>query len=59
MSDPLTNPDRDEEHRRRRDTPSSAIGPDGKEVAAVLYGGDVSELEDEDSDDTDEPTLFD
>lgn len=58
MSDPMKNPDRDEAHRRRRDTGDGDEDPDGRAVAAALYGGDVSELGDEDSDDSDEPNLF-
>jgi len=38
MSDPLTNPDRDEEHRRRRDL-GDEEDRDGLDVAEKLYGG--------------------
>jgi hypothetical protein len=38
MSDPLTNPDRDEEHRRRRDL-GEEDETDGLDVAEKLYGG--------------------
>jgi len=38
MGDPLTNPDRDEEHRRRREA-GDEDDPDGREVAHALYGG--------------------
>lgn len=59
MGDPLTNPDRDMEHRRRRETGSKNEGPDGQEAAAALYGGDVSQLRDEDTEtDSEQPTLF-
>lgn len=58
MSDPMTNPDRDAEHRRRRGAGDSDEDPDGRAVAAALYGGHVSELRDEDPEtDSDEPTL--
>jgi hypothetical protein len=40
MSDPMKNSDRDEEHRRRRDVGTDEEDdPDGREVAAALYGG--------------------
>ena len=53
----MKNPDRDEEHKRRREAGDSDAGPDGKAVAAALYGGDPSALE-EDDDET-ELTFFD
>lgn len=53
----MKNPDRDDEHRRRREAGSDEYDPDGRAVAAALYGGDASELED--SNEADEPTLFD
>lgn len=60
MGDPLTNPDRDTEHRRRREAGDEGEDPDGRAVAAALYGGDVSELRDEDTEtDSEQPTLFD
>ena len=60
MSDDLTNPDRDPEHRRRREAGDGEEDPDGRAVAAALYGGDVSELRDEDTEtDSEQPTLFD
>jgi len=60
MSDPLKNPDPNEmQCRDLGDEDEEA--PDGRQVAAALYGGDVSELRgDEDADtDSDEPTLLD
>lgn len=39
MSDPMKNPDRDEEHRRRREMGESRDEPDGRAVADRLYGG--------------------
>lgn len=47
-----TNPDRHDRRRQEKD-------PDGRAVAAALYGGDICELEDEGNDPSDEPTLFD
>ena len=60
-TEPMKNPDRDEEHKRRREAGDSDAGPDGKAVAAALYGGDTSALTggDEEDDDETEPTLFD
>jgi hypothetical protein len=57
----MKNPDRDEEHKRRREAGDSDAGPDGKAVAAALYGGDTSALTggDEEDEDETEPTLFD
>ncbi|WP_118827660.1 hypothetical protein [Salinibacter ruber] len=60
MTDDLKNSDRDPEHRRRREVGSENEGPDGQEAAAALYGGDISELRDEDTEtDSEQPTLFD
>jgi hypothetical protein len=60
--DPLKNPDRDEEHQRRRDLDGSdEEDPDGRAVARALYGGNPGALEDEEGGDSDtegEPTLF-
>lgn len=54
----MKNLDRDDEHRRRRQAGSDGEDdPDGQAVAAALYGGDTSELEGEDADDSDESTL--
>jgi len=53
----MKNPDRDEDHKRRRDAGEAGTDPDGRAVAAALYGGDLSALE-EDEDET-ELTLFD
>ncbi|MBB4062792.1 hypothetical protein [Salinibacter ruber] len=40
MNDPLKNPDRDEDHRRRRDLGEEDEGdPDGLDIAEQLYGG--------------------
>lgn len=39
MSDDLTNPDRDKEHRRRREAGDEEDDPDGRAVASALYGG--------------------
>jgi hypothetical protein len=57
----MKNPDRDEDHRRRRNAGDADAGPDGKAVAAALYGGDTSALtgSDEEDEDETEPTLFD
>ena len=61
MSDPMKNKDRDEKHcRRRRGLDEGEDDPDGRAVAAALYGGENDVLRDEvDSDDSDEVTLFD
>jgi hypothetical protein len=59
MSDPMKNPDRDDKHRRRREASSDKDDPDGREVAEALYGEDTDALGEEDSDDSDELTLFD
>ncbi|MCS3629282.1 hypothetical protein GGP53_003162 [Salinibacter ruber] len=40
MSDPLTNPDRDEDHQRRRDLgEEDDDDTDGLDLAERLYGG--------------------
>jgi hypothetical protein len=39
MSDPLKNPDRDENHRRRRDLGGEEDDRDGLDLAERLYGG--------------------
>ncbi|MCS3613517.1 hypothetical protein GGP50_003289 [Salinibacter ruber] len=39
MSDPLKNPDRDEDHQRRRDLGDEEDERDGLDVAEKLYGG--------------------
>lgn len=53
MSDPMKNPDRDEKHRRRRrGLDEGENDPDGREVAAALYGGPA----DSDTDDEDDGT---
>ena len=40
MNDPLKNPDRDEDHRRRRDLgEEDEDEPDGLDIAERLYGG--------------------
>jgi hypothetical protein len=39
MSDPMKNPDTDEEHRRRREAGGEDDGPDGLSVANAIYGG--------------------
>ena len=39
MSDPMKNKDRDEKHRRRRGLDEGENDPDGRAVAAALYGG--------------------
>lgn len=36
-SDPMQNPDRDEEHRKRRNAGTGENDPDGREVAAALF----------------------
>lgn len=57
MSDPEDSPD-----RRKRSTGDDPQGdPDGRDVAAALYGGDVSALTgDSDGEEEDEePDLFD
>jgi len=38
-NDPLTNPDRDDKHDRRRKAGDEDDDPDGREVADALYGG--------------------
>jgi hypothetical protein len=38
MDDPRTNPDRDDQHQRRRDLGDGDEDPDGREVAEKLYG---------------------
>lgn len=43
----LTNPDRDDQHRRRRETGNGDDTPDGREVAKRLYGGFTSSETDE------------
>lgn len=53
----MKNPDRDPDHRRRREAGESGTVPNGKAVAEALYGGDPSAVEDEEEPD-DEPTLF-
>jgi hypothetical protein len=58
-NDPLKNKDRDEEHRRRREAGKGEGDPDGRAVAAALYGGEADALGEEDFDDSDELTLFD
>jgi hypothetical protein len=50
MSDPLTNPDRDEEHRRRRDL-GDEEDRDGLDVAEKLYGGLPTDSDKIDQDD--------
>jgi len=55
----MKNPDRDDKHRRRREASSDKDDPDGREVAEALYGEDTDALGEEDSDDSDELTLFD
>ena len=53
MSDPMKNKDRDEKHRRRRrGLDEGEDDPDGREVAAALYGGPA----DSDKDDEDDGT---
>lgn len=39
MSDPMKNPDSDEQHRRRREAGEKDDSPDGLSVANALYGG--------------------
>lgn len=39
MSAPLKNPDRDRDHKRRREAGSDEDDRDGREVARKLYGG--------------------
>ena len=39
MSDPLKNPDRDDQHHRRRDLGEEEDDPDGRAIAEKLYGG--------------------
>lgn len=53
----MKNPDRDRRHSRRREAGESGETPDGKAVAAALYGGDTDALK-EDEETEDEPTLF-
>lgn len=57
----MKNKDRDEKYRRRRrGLDEGEDDPDGRAVAAALYGGENDVLRDEeDSDDFDEVTLFD
>jgi hypothetical protein len=50
MGDPLTNPDRDEEHRRRRDL-GEEDERDGLDVAEKLYGGLPTDSDKIDQDD--------
>lgn len=40
----MKNPDRDDQHRRRREEGSSDEQPDGKEVAEKLFGVPADEL---------------
>ncbi|WP_162891583.1 hypothetical protein [Salinibacter ruber] len=52
MSDPMKNPDRDEDHRRRRDL-GEEDERDGLDVAEKLYGGlttDSDKIDQRDSD---------
>ena len=52
MSNPLKNPDRDENHRRRREAGQTEDDPDGREVAEKLYG--VPQVTQASNPDTDE-----
>lgn len=53
----MKNKDRDNQHKRRRETGSTGDSPDGKKIAEALYGGNPSALEEEEESE-DEPTLF-
>lgn len=53
----MKNPDRDQEHRRRRESSTDNDSPDEKAVARALYGGDPSALN-EDEEPDEEPMLF-
>lgn len=53
----MKNPDRDGQHRRRRQAGRDEDRPDGRAVAAALFGGETDALEDADEDD--DPDLFD
>jgi hypothetical protein len=50
MSDELTNPDRDEKYRRRREAGGEEGSPDGRTIAEKLYGGTPTDSEKIDQD---------
>jgi len=52
MSDPLKNPDRDDQHHRRRDLGEEEDDPDGRAIAEKLYG--VPQVTQASNPDTDE-----
>lgn len=49
MSAPLKNPDRDRDHKRRREAGSDDNDPNGQEMARKLYGGLKTEYDADDA----------